>query len=141
MLNLGKQVKDARARASARRGLFLADEAEKYRLAILAEVEKIQIDVPVLSWATLVSRARDHHRASLARCGEGAKEQGDSFPERTAVNYLCSLFEAQYQRVYYATLAVESASLLRVRVLHAIADAYPQLSTTAKLLTELPSGI
>ncbi len=139
MRNFGKNSLDEIKGALAERGLSLPSEAEKYRLAILAEVEKIHIDVPVLPWPMLISRARDHYHALLIRHNKGPldpKHQGEAILQQIALNYLCSLYEAQYQRVYYTTLAVEAPSLLRARVLHAIATVYPQLSDAAKQCAE-----
>jgi hypothetical protein len=98
----------------------LASDDEQYHLAILAEVEKVCIVVPVLPWPTLVSRARAHNDRDET--------------EHIVLSYLCSLYEKQFQRVYYATLDVEAPSLLRARVLREIAVVYPQLSDAAKQL-------
>jgi hypothetical protein len=123
--------------------LSLVSEDDRYRLAILAEVEKIRIVVPVFPWAALVSLALAHDDALRLRQNEGTLDstQGESRPERSALRYLCSLYETQYRRVYYATLAVEAPSLLRERVLAAIAAVYPRLSGAAEELAAKESSL
>jgi hypothetical protein len=135
MRNFEKEALDEIEGSLSGHALSLVSDDEKYRLAILAEVEKINIVVPVLPWPTLIDRARARNEAALVRQNQGPASEHDEPPvEHIALRYLCSLYEAQYQRAYYTTLAIEAPSLLRARVLNAVAMVYPRLADAAKQL-------
>lgn len=125
---------DAKARIEARRRAARSNAAN-HRLATLARVESLPLPaIPRYPLETLKEKAIAYYAARWAAQGMGKPATGQEEEEwgaRMAVNFLQHAV-APYEELMRATAghigAAEARSLLRTRLLHAIAEAYPALA-------------
>jgi hypothetical protein len=137
-----KQAEQDVTFAAAQAGIVSRREAGKRaadtkRKELLGRVEAVEISVPRLAEHDLWRHASKHYEALWTSRGQDKTADytpgdagGEVFRARITVNYLrhtLTNYERQLASVYGRTGAVDARSVIRRRILDAIARAYPAL--------------
>lgn len=122
------------AQAALRQRADVANLAAAARRKNLLDwAASLEIRLPIMEWKVLVEQACDHYNARKARRQPAATSKTDaSFLHRICVNYLRHNFACYHvalKEIRGKLGADKATSVLRARILQAIATAYPQLGS------------
>lgn len=111
-----------------------ARAAEKRKADLLAKIEAVDVQVPVLPYEQLVRRACESyndHKSGESDLLRATPESAPEFLDRICVNYLrheLTEYENHLESVFGKAGAEDARVEIKLRILDAISEVYPELS-------------